>query len=104
MDVLEITAMAMPEITDLGFQVDQFDTVRKTMVHMFDVLMMDPVALDEPRLDAVKERLLDTSELGVGQQVARHAGTEHAVPEPGRAGLGRMMKIKTQRDQLAHDG
>lgn len=103
-DVFEITAMAMPEIADLRFQVDQFDTVRKTMVHMFDMLVMDPVALDESRLYAVKERLVDTGELGVGKQVARHAGTGHAVPQPGRARLCRMMKIETQRDQLAHDG
>lgn len=88
MDVLEVSAMAMPEIADLRFEVDQFDTVRETMVYMFDVLVMDPVALDESRLYAMKQCLLDPCELGVGQEVTCHARAGHAVPETGWAGLG----------------
>lgn len=88
MDVFELTAMTMPEIADLRFQVDQLNTVRKTMVHMFNMFVMDPVAFDEARLYAVKKCLLDTGKFGMGQQVPRHAGTGHAVPQPGRARLG----------------
>lgn len=103
MYILEITTVAMPEIADLRFQINQFDAVRKAMVHVLHMLVVNPVALDETSLDAVEERLFDARELGVGQQMPRHAGSGYTVPEPGRSGLRGMMKIQTQRDQLAHN-
>jgi len=86
--VVQIATVAMPEIADLRFQVDQFNAMRKTMVYMLNVFMMDAVTLDEARLHLVKKRLLNTRQLGVSQQVSRHGGARYTVPEPGRTCLG----------------
>ena len=80
--------MAMPEISDLRFQIDQFDAVRKAVMDVFDMLVMDPIALDKACLNAMEERLFDTGQFGVSQKMSRHARRRHAVPEPGRARLG----------------
>jgi hypothetical protein len=74
MHVVQISAVAMPEITHLRFQVDQFETVGKTMVHVLDMFVMNTVALDEASLYAVKECLFNARQLGMGEQVPRHAG------------------------------
>lgn len=102
-DVMEIAAMAMPEIADLRLQVNQFDTVRKPVVYVFNVFVMDAVAFDESCLYAVEERLLNTCQLGVSQEVSCHGRARQSMPKPGRTGLGGVVEVKAQRDQLAHD-
>ena len=74
MHVVQVAAMAMPEITHLRFQVDQLETMRKTMVHVLNMFVMNAVTPDEACLYAVKECLFNARQPGVGEQVARHAG------------------------------
>lgn len=74
MHVVQIAAMPMPEIAHLRFQVDQLETVRKAMVHVLNMFVMNAVALDESGLYAVEECLFNARQLGVGEQVSRHAG------------------------------
>lgn len=74
MHVVQLTTMAVPEITHLRFQVDQLETMRKTMMDVLNVLVMNAVTLDEACLYAVKECLFDARQLGVSEQVSRHAG------------------------------
>lgn len=95
--------MSLPEVPNLGLQIDQLDAVGESMMRMFDVLVMDAIAADKAGLNAMQQRLFDTRELGVLEQMVRHARARDAVPEPGRVAFGRVMKIKTQRNQLAHD-
>jgi len=52
--VVQIATVAVPEIADLRFQIDQFNTVRETVVHMFNMFVVNAVALDEARLNLVK--------------------------------------------------
>lgn len=103
MYVMQITSVPLPELTNLGFQIDQFNTMWKAVVYMLDVFVMDPVPVDKACLYAVKKRLLDSGDLGVVEEVPRHAGSRDSMPESRRLALGRIMEVKTQRDQLAHD-
>lgn len=75
MDVAKIAAMPLPEITQLDFEVDQFDALRKPVMQMFDVLMMNTVAANETRLHTMQQRLLDARELRLRKQMPRHART-----------------------------
>lgn len=75
MHLLQVAAMAMPEIAHLRFQIDQFDTVRKTMMYVLNMFMMNAVTPDEARLYSVKQCLFNARQPRVGEQVSRHART-----------------------------
>ncbi len=52
--------MRTPEVSHLGIQVNEFDTVRKTVMRNLDVFVMQPVTFQVTRMDAMQERLFDT--------------------------------------------
>jgi len=51
--------MRTPEVAHFGIQVNEFDAVRETVMRNLDVFVMQPVAFQVTRVDAMQERLLD---------------------------------------------
>jgi len=51
--------MRTPEFTYFGIQINEFDAVRETVMRNLDVFVMQPVAFQVTRVDAMQERLLD---------------------------------------------
>jgi hypothetical protein len=73
MDIVQARTMGLPERSDFCFQVDQLDAMRKSMMQMLDMFMMNAVAPNEAGLYAMQQRLLDSGELGVPEKMMSHA-------------------------------
>ena len=52
--------MRTPEIAHFGIQVNEFDAVRETVMRSLDVFVMQPVAFQVTRMDAMQECLFNT--------------------------------------------
>ena len=52
--------MRTPEVTHFGIQVNEFDAVRETVMRNLDVFVMQPVAFQITRVDAMQECLFNT--------------------------------------------
>ncbi|SAL52060.1 hypothetical protein AWB64_05587 [Caballeronia sordidicola] len=53
--------MGAPEITHFGIQVNEFYAMRETVMRNLDVFVMQAVAFQISRMDAMQECLLDSS-------------------------------------------
>jgi hypothetical protein len=94
MHVVQVRAMSLPERSHLRFQIDQFDAMGKPVMKMFDMLVMNAVAANKTGLHPMQQRLLDTGEFRMLEQMARHARPQEPMPHPRGMAIGGLVKIE----------
>jgi hypothetical protein len=84
MHLIVFLAVMQPELSQFGFKINELKTMRKTMMHMLDVSVMNTITLQISGVDLMKQRLVDTSFLRLMKQMTGKTRARDAMPEAGR--------------------
>lgn len=101
-DVMQTAPVRLPEVSQLVFPIDQFDAVRKPVMNMFGVTVVEPIATEIAGMYAMQNGLLNARALRMTQEMMRKTGARDTMPQACRMRFGGVVKIQAKCREFAH--
>lgn len=92
-DVLQTAPVRLPEVPQLVLPIDQFDAVRKPVMNMFGVTVVESIAAEIAGMYTMQNGLLNARAFRMTQEMMRETGARDAMPQACRMRFGGVVKI-----------